>query len=161
MQKVFQDSFEFGKGNCVWACVASLFDLDLDDLRFPPPSDGELMAWSKRELPHLTFNNVDYGHNYRVVDGYPDCPGVGTGRWTYDLRPEDERINPTTEFWLASVNSLRLKRPVCDSYYPMPALHMVVMRGNEIWHDPNPKNPRKYEPTVVMATWWEPNEGST
>lgn len=158
MRKVFQDKFDFGKGNCVWACIASLFDLNLADLRWPPPSSEMVMEWSKGELPHLDYHNVDYGTNYRIEEGYPDCQYVGTGRWKYDLRPENERIKPTVEFWIASVNSLQLKRPICDPYYPMPALHAVVMQGDKLWHDPNPKNPRDYEPTIVMASWWEPNE---
>lgn len=161
MRKVFQDKFDFGKGNCVWACIASLFDLELSDLDYAPPTSQDLIDWTKREMSDLEFHNVDYGYNYRVVDGYEDCEHVGTGRWTYDLRPDEEKIKPTTEFWLASVHSLQLKRPICDSYYPMPALHMVVMQGDKLWHDPNPKNPRDYEPTVVMASWWEPNEAPT
>jgi hypothetical protein len=75
-------------------------------------------------------------------------------RWTYDL---PETWEPPVDYhWLASIYSPRLKRPVEDPYYPLPALHMVVMKGPVMVHDPNPDYADQvpYEPTVVMQTWW-------
>lgn len=154
MKPVYQDRFGLGQGNCAWACVASLFEISLDDLRFPPPTDDNLREWTNLNMPDTEFHYRDLGFNYRVVEGYPDVEGVGTGRWAYDL--PDEWDPPAADYWLASVNSLGLKRPVEDSYYPMPALHMVVMRGRDLVHDPNPKYAARmpYTPTVVAQSWW-------
>jgi hypothetical protein len=153
-RRVYQDRFGYGEGNCAWACVATLFGVGLDRLRLPPPSDSELMAWSKGAAPMLEFHNRDLATNYRIEEGYEDVEGVGTGRWAYDV--PDEWEPPVPGFWLASVNSPGLKRPVEDPYYPMPALHMVVMCGRDMYHDPNPRYADlvPYEPTVVGQTWW-------
>lgn len=151
MRPVFQDRFGYGEGNCAWACVASILEIDLDDLRFPPPTDADLLAWTEQHTS-LRYNFVDLGTNFRVVGGFPDAPSVGTGRWTYDLPAE--WTPPPTEFWMATINSLGLERPVSDPYYPMPALHAVVMQGRKIAHDPNPAYALPYDPTVVAMSWW-------
>lgn len=154
MRPVYQNRFGYGAGNCAWACVASLFELELDSLPAKPPAALDMLEWSKEALPHLKFNNRDLGYNYRIEEGYPDAEGVGTGRWTYDL--PDAWDPPTDGYWLASVNSLGLKRPVEDPYYPRPALHMVVMHGRRLVHDPNPRYAvlLPYRPVVVEQTWW-------
>lgn len=153
MRKVYQDRFGYGEGNCAWACISTLFDIPLDDLRHPPPCAEDLLRWTQEYMPHLEYHHIDLGRNFRLVEGYDYVEGVGTERWTYDL--PDAWDPPVEGYWLASINSLGLKRPVEDPYYPMPALHMVVMRGRELFHDPNAQY-ADYEPTVVMQTWWTP-----
>lgn len=155
--KVYQDRFGNGKGNCAWACIATIFGLSLDDLRYPPPYTTDILRWTEETYPGLAYNNVDHGRNYRIVEGFPDVPGVGSGRWTYDL--PDDYDPPPAEFWMATVFSPGLKRGVEDPYYPMPGLHAVVMQGKTLYHDPNPayETPRDVTP-VVMKTWWGPYE---
>lgn len=156
LRKVYQDRFGWGDGNCVWACVATLFGCELDDLRDQEAGATceDLLVWSKNHVPTLEYNDVDLATNVRLVGGFEDIDGVGSERWTYDVPTEWEP--PVPGFWLASINSLGLKRPVEDPYYPLPALHMVVMLGRQMYHDPNPNYADRvpYEPTVVMQTWW-------
>lgn len=153
-ERVSQDRFGNGEGNCVWACVATLFGLPLDRLRLPPPCAQELLDWTKENAPTLEFHDVDLARNYRIEEGFPDVEGVGTGRWAYDV--PDEWEPPVQGFWIAGVESLGLKRTVEDPYYPMPALHAVVMHGRTMFHDPNPKYADRvpYEPRVVTMEWW-------
>lgn len=153
-RKVYQDRFGNGEGNCVWACVATLFGLPLEQLRLPPPAAPELLDWTKENTPALAFHNVDLATNFRLIDGYKDVKGVGPSRWAYDI--PDTWEPPVRGFWIAGVNSLGLKRTEEDPYFPMPALHAVVMLGREMYHDPNPSYADRvpYEPTVVDKSWW-------
>jgi hypothetical protein len=128
--------------------------LDIETLRYPPPTDTDLAKWTSDTFDSIEYHYSDLAHNFRVVEGFPDVEGVGTGRWAYDLPEVWEP--PTEDYWMASVCSLGLKRPVEDPYYPMPALHAVVMRGASLVHDPNAAYADRvpYEPTVVAQSWW-------
>lgn len=158
MKPVFQDTFGHGNGNCAWACVASIFELSLPEAQgvFGPPDESELRIWTRMKLPDMTFHSIDLGYDYEVVDGYPDCEGVGTGRWTYkvaaDWEPPD--ASATGGYWMATIPSQKLVRPVEDPYYPMFALHAVVMFGRLCVHDPNPNNRPDPSPLVVDQHWW-------
>jgi hypothetical protein len=157
MIPVFQDSFGFGNGNCAWACIASIFELSIEDVQDGgPPTDDDLVRWTRKHFPALAYQILDLGYDYDVVHGYPDCKGVGTGRWTYKVRetwePPDASV--TDGYWMATVPSQTLKRPIKDPYYPMPALHAVVMKGRECVHNPNPKNFLDPNPQVIMQSWW-------
>lgn len=162
MKPVFQDSFGFGNGNCTWAAVASIFELSLSEAQGEsgPGDSADVLAWTKARFPNLSFNNLDLGYDYEIVDGYPDCEFVGTGRWTYKIAkywdPPDAAA--TDGYWLGVVPSQRLKRPVCDPYYPMVALHAVVMLGRKCVHDPNPKNVLIEHPQITQLSWWESSE---
>lgn len=162
MKPVFQDTFGHGQGNCAWACVASLFELSLPEAQqhFGPPDFQDLREWTKLFRPELEYKYIDLGYDYEIVDGFPDCEGVGTGRWTYkiaaDWEPPDASL--TDGYWLATVPSQKLVRPVSDPYYPMAALHMVVMRDRVCVHDPNPNNDLIRHPQVIDLHWWETGE---
>lgn len=164
MIPVFQDRHGFGQGNCVWACVASIFEIPLDTLRYPPADDADLEAWTVKNRPSLVFHHLDFAYDFEVVEGYPDIGDLGgTGRWSYKVPEEWEApfdpgpwITPAPlDFWIASIPSPGLERPVEDPYYPMPALHAVVMYGKELVHDPHAdyECPRKIE-TVERCSWW-------
>lgn len=160
MKPVFQDSFGFANGNCAWACTASIFELPLEDFPRPPFSGNQAwFDWTKANKPHLSFNNVDLGYDYDIVDGFPDVPNWGTGRYTYKVRekwePPDARA--TGGYWIAIVPSQGLARPAEDAYYPMPALHAVVMLSRECVHNPHPSHTLEPYPKVVAQTWWTPN----
>jgi hypothetical protein len=158
MKPVYQDRMGYGQGNCVWACIASIFEIPLELLRYPPPCETVLRRWTAREQPYLQFHYTDLSTNYRLVEGYPDVPGVGTARWAYDVREPDDYDPPEAEFWIASIPSPVLKRPIEDSYYPMPALHAVVMQGRECVHDPHPDYAINPYPRVAAAARWTPLE---
>jgi hypothetical protein len=153
MRRVWQDRFGFGDGNCAWAALASIFNLDYPPRGYPPACIEDFKAWTSRFRPDLCVHERNLATNYRVVEGFPDYEGVGSGRWTYDI-PETWEP-PVDDWWIATVQSQSLKRPISDPYYPMPALHAVVMCGPDFVHDPNPRNEQKMMP-LIAQTWWEP-----
>lgn len=154
MIPVYQDQFDYGRGNCMWAAIASVFEVNLEQFRLcAPPCGDDIRKWTEIAYPHLTFHYRDLCTNYRVVKGFPDVPNWRTGRWAWDDPDQDAWEPPPAEYWIASVHSQRLKRPVEDGYYPMPALHAVVMNGHKMVHDPNPKN-GAYTPIVCGQSWW-------
>jgi len=158
MKPVYQDTFGHGNGNCAWAVVASIFELSLKDAQgaFGPPCSEDLDLWTRMHMPGYKYHNLDLGYDFEIVEGYPDCEGVGTGRWTYKVRDEWEPpdASATDGYWFGTIPSQRLVRPVSDPYYPMPALHAVVMRGRVCVHDPNPNNHLDPHPRVLELSWW-------
>lgn len=161
MIPVFQDRFDYGFGNCAWACIASILEQPLEDVQGGrrPPSIADLIEWTAEYVPELSFNSLDLCYNFRPVNGYPDVPELGTERWTYDIHKDWEPpdASATDGYWIASVPSQTLKRPVEDPYFPMPSLHAVVMHGRYCVHDPNSYNRIDPEPQVSMQYWWTLN----
>lgn len=156
MIPVYQESFGYGQGSCAWACVASIFEvthaaLNID--KIAPPNDDDLEKWTELVHPELEMHRVDHTFNYRLIPG-PSVPRhPHPERWAYDI--PDEVLAPTDGFWMASIYSPGLSRPVEDPYYGMAALHAVVFEGNTLVHDPNPKYTiGEYVPRISRATWW-------
>jgi len=154
---VNQTKFGYGQGNCAAACIASIFERDIENIDLVHAYNSDIMKWTRDNRPDLDYHNIDLAQNFRAVDGFPECEFYGTQRYTYDL--PDSWQPPTLGFWMASVYSPGLKRPVEDAYYPLPGLHAVVFQGDKLAHDPNPAyadlpNDR-YDDQMVMMTWWE------
>jgi hypothetical protein len=145
MKPVFQTKFDWGQGNCAHACIASIFELPLEevDATLKDSYAQTIIDWTKQHLPHLEFHNRDLAYNYQVTKNE---------KWTYDVPKEWNP--PTDEYWMAAVESRGLKRPDDDPYYPLPALHAVVMHGRELVHDPNPKYQGLPLTPMVMQSWW-------
>jgi len=140
-----------GRGNCVAACIASIFELPLSDVDLPDGcGSNELMEWSHGRWPWLECRVVDYGQNYREVE--PPSDENPEGRWEYDL-PTEQPPAPTIGYWIASVVS---PRGVLQSgpYRGSPILHAVVMRGGVVAWDPHPGRDEAPLGPTVMATWW-------
>lgn len=160
VKQVYQDRVGWGEGNCVWACIATIFRVPLDELRFPPPTMAEVEEWTERCRPALAFRYADLGQNFRLEgSGYERIPEWGRQRWTYDVAPYPGA--PTEGLWMATVPSRGLSRPADDPYYPMPAMHCVVMRGDDIVHDPHPSYELAPYDEVHGMAWWEPKEERT
>lgn len=156
MIPVYQDTFGHQEGNCAWACIASIFELCLDDLRGERsgPTDYNLRVWTEENLPDHEYHYVDRARNYHLVPGpsVPEHPYPE--RWCYDV-PEGPFLPPEPEYWIGVIFSLEITRPPEDPYYPMPGLHAVVMRGIEMVHDPHPRNPwPRPTPPIVAMSWW-------
>lgn len=151
---VDQTSFGYGEGDCAWACLASIFEEPLESFGYDKlmaPNDPDLAKLTACRWPHLECHTVDLGHDYRLVDG-PSVPGhPHPQRWTYE--PASRWVPPTDDYWMATVFSQSLKHPPESPYYGMAALHAVVMHGDRLAHDPNPRNEQKMMP-LVMQTWW-------
>lgn len=152
MRRVEQTRFYRGdgRGNCVAAVLASLFDLDIDDVDVPDGcSNSEVAAWSHAHYSSLECHTVDHGVNYRVLEEGPQ------GRWAFDL-PDEPPVSPTEGPWMATIVSPSGHRLSSGSYRGTPVLHAVVMIGAELAWDPNPAYDWSTAvPTVVMSTWWE------
>lgn len=165
MIPVFQDRFggdssPEGGGNCAWACVASILELDFAEVRhLPPPSGADLMQWTREQRPDLEFTNVNLRYGYQTV---PGPPGIASWdgphafeRWHYSVRDEFEAPESDFDAWMATIHSPGLASTADDPYFPMPQLHAVVFSGRELAHDPNPayECPRR-TPQVLEMSWW-------
>jgi hypothetical protein len=151
---VYQDRFGFGQGNCAWACLASIFERPIEDFHDRGIAYfEEICAWTKAEYPFLRYNERDLGFNWRMEGEYAVHPEWGTQRHAYDI--PDTFEPPVEGYWKATIFSPGLTRPEDDPYYPMPGLHAVVFKGDELVHDPNPNYALgSYEPRVVRLGWW-------
>jgi hypothetical protein len=128
------------RGNCVAACVASIFERPLDELEGqgigPGCSARELMEWTRQHAAGLCVVNTDHSRNFRIVEneGKPD------ERWAYDLPTDDEIPDVFLGgcYWIATVVSPRgvLQH---GPYRGSPVLHAVVMRGHALVWDPHPQ----------------------
>lgn len=148
--KVTQTKFGDGKGNCVAACLASIFELDIDDVDIQPaPSANDLLEWTKRNYPDLSCIIQDFGENYQEVED---------GLWRYDF-PE-EKFDPPPEhdsYWLLGAKSPRI---VIESgpYRGMPGLHCVVMKDDQIVWDPHPDSDKAEVGDWLERIWWVPKD---
>jgi hypothetical protein len=122
MKPVFQTRFTEDDGNCFEACLASILELDLDDI--PEYTEG-----NKRMQPY--FARLDrellQGHGLRAV-------AINVGHKTDGDQPD------------------RLPDYVGEDVYRIASIadtegagfvHAVVMRGRELAHDPNREDLRK------------------
>ncbi len=118
--------------------MASIFEIEEADLKlydFLAPDKDDTRKWTELVHPELEFHDEDCAYDFELIDA--DLAwGGDPQRWTYKVPDSFEA--PTARFWIASVFSPGLTRPTTDPYYPMPALHAVVMRGKKLVHDPNP-----------------------
>ena len=136
MRGVYQTRKGFGRGNCVAACLATVLEVPLEEVDWIQGYSQEIVAYTKRWLPAWEYVSVDMGYDYDLVP-MPEL-GEGQSRWTYKLYPYEKP--PTEGYWFASVPSKSLVRPPENDYYPLPALHFVVMKGDELAWDPNANN---------------------
>lgn len=141
-----------GRGNCVAAALASIFELDIDDVDVPDGTDSNMvMTWTNNRFPHLHCWIVDHGKNYRIAEMATD--DEPWGRWEYDL--PDEFEPPTQDLWMATVVSPR-GFLTAGPYRGSPILHAIVMEGEDIAWDPYPDACWDTRPVVVQSTWWVP-----
>lgn len=112
-QRLFFDAATGERGDCLKCCLASVLELDYDDV---PHFAGMGDRWWIEQMNWLASRGWRYGTAHHMPD--PDDPTKLAG-WTQG-------------YWLAGVKSLRT-RP--DGTH---IGHMVVMRDNEIAWDPHP-----------------------
>lgn len=135
MVKVYQTIVDKGKGNCMQAAMASLFDLELKDV----PNFIEFENWFHPFYQFITENGYDYR-------------GMLYNNWNHDIdkvknKPcrfnEIKRMNGVNGLFFASVYSPKYYNPN-DTHKTG---HAVIIDQNfNIVHDPNPeyKNLEKY-----------------
>lgn len=150
MRQVEQTALEpGGGGNCVAACVASIFGLPLEECWPAIPSGGDYQAvcrWTDGRYPALhPIHKLVAGHWYgegersRFLDSYPPVESV---EWPF----------APAGFWIASVVSPRGVLQRIDGELK-PSLHAVVMYGGEVAWDPHPEREMGIG-GVYSAMWW-------
>lgn len=155
------------RGNCVNACIASIFEVPIESLPEFKGTETHVQAW-------LAFH----------------YPGVVVKRREFepiDMSDEDTRRAVQSDgvwragFWIASVESPRYSEActfhVSETGTPMPpywyapdecphcggsgeraGFHAVVAKGGEVVHDPHPEVKGygwEYNGRLVAQTWFE------
>jgi hypothetical protein len=116
---------EPGGGNCVAACIASIFDVPLETVTVPLGGSYQAVCdWTRRHYPGL--------YPVHVV---------------WDRSDWDELVNvePPTRFrsyWIASVESPRTG-----------GLHAIVMHGKDVAWDPHPQRDMGFGLCAGMGYW--------
>lgn len=151
------------RGNCVAACVASIFGTSIQTVEaqglVPGCGFQDVARWTSERRPALEYREQDFCTNFRVVEG--DGRGYPEDRWEYDLPAEDHRVDPPTcGLWIAHVVS---PRGVLGSgpYRGMPVQHAVVMRGATLLWDPHPQRDMGVGQTVGLGWWIAREPGMT
>lgn len=126
-----------GGGNCVAACVASIFELPLT-MTYPeiPLGGGaqKVMDWTERHYPALHYVDRSHGRYEQQGDRYVELePYEVLEHMRQDLIPWG------VEFWIAYVVSPRGVISHHDWGYWHPSLHAVVCSGSEVVWDPHPR----------------------
>lgn len=100
------------RGDCFDACLASLLEVAIEDAPCTHDTDD---WWANTQ-------ETAARHGYRIVYVGPlNQPAAEVGRW----------VGPV--YWIAGVPSLNLGTYDDGS----PVMHVVVMRGTELVHDPS------------------------
>lgn len=99
-------------GDCLKCCVASLLELDYDD------------------VPHF----AEHDNWNQMLDGFLALHGWRRGQARYWLDDDDPRrlVGYTHGYWIAGVDSMR-STPDGE-----PILHAIVMHDDEVAWDPHP-----------------------
>ncbi len=132
MKKVFQDVVDPGKGNCLQAAFASLFELELYDV----PHFLLQRDWFATMIDVITKNHYAFGHfEYNVRD---------LGRSGKDkMQKVIKQLNGVNGYFIAAVYSPKYFNPenYCDASMPRAITHAVIVdKQLNIVHDPNPNN---------------------
>lgn len=126
-------------GDCLAACVASMFELDLDEM-------PHLMRWAiLRHERHLEEGPASW---WGPLNDWASDFGLGVNALWYPR----ERRKPRSwhpGWWIAIVRS-RSSDPTVDAS----SSHAVLMWANELRHDPNPDSRDWPEPYRYRGEIW-------
>lgn len=118
MKPVDQRYWDLGTlpvGDCLQACIASIFELDLDEV--PHFMERQYLSGNTRPWEHEVMRwAMEFG--------------VSLGWLRYE-EPHKEPLGYHPGHWIAKVRSVYGGTPPHST-------HAVVMWGNEVVHDPNP-----------------------
>lgn len=138
MKKVFQTVVDKGKGNCMQAALASLFDLELEQV--PNFADYGLTdgKWFAPFYEFIATQGYEYnGTLYNVKDSLIR----GLTEW-YEQVKDKSRMNEIKD--LIGVNGLFYASVYSPKFFDLkdkhPSTHAVLIDKNfNIVHDPNPE----------------------
>lgn len=135
-------------GDCVAACVASIFELSLDEV----PHFVEIMY--QRQARHDVEKEWEQSW-WGLLNRWAWDFGIGVNRLTYSQN--NERISSKVPlhyhpgYWIGSVES---RDPALAEMAN--TFHAIVMQGYDVVHDPNPDSRVKKIPYRFCGeTWFE------
>lgn len=115
-------------GNCVSACVASIFSLPLD------------------EVPHFVEFGLEQGDQAGGVGGVSN----GNAWWAMMLG-----FLAGKDFWVTELDSVHDAGPaelvLVAGMSPRGLLHQVIYLDGELWHDPHPSRDGVLDVQEVLA----------
>lgn len=135
-------------GDCVAACVASIFEMSLDEV----PHFVEIMY--QRAARHDLSKEWQFTQQ-GLMNAWAWSFGVGVG-YTYYRTRTGKRIYRKTPlcyhggYWIAAVMS----RDAAVRKASPEASHAVVMLGYEVAHDPNPDSRAVQRPYRYVGELW-------
>lgn len=132
-----------GGGNCLAACIASVFELPLSDVWPEVPNGGGFQyvcEWTACRYPALAANTIDF---------------FDAEAWKPIRRPLADVEWPMTPagYWIARVESPRAAAAGVLDSYGFPTQHCVVMLGSVLVWDPHPSRDMGVGPCRGMY-WW-------
>lgn len=123
-------------GDCLAACVASIFELPLGDV----PHFMKIAA--RRETPWQKIL-IGWSHELGFV--------VNTISYRPRKRPYRKPVHWHPRYWIAAVRSS----------YSDDGVHAIVMKADQVAHDPNPRSRERHEQTgyrFLGEIWFEVHE---
>lgn len=134
-------------GDCLRACVASIFELTLDEV----PHFVEIMY--QRQARHDT--EKEWGQSsWGMLNSWAWSFGVGVNEFIYQFQGRRmwtaEPLHYHPGYWIASVDSRDPSTAQMGSNFA----HAVVMNGPEVKHDPNPDSRAVNEPYRFRGEIW-------
>jgi hypothetical protein len=127
------------RGNCLAACVASIFEVPLDDLALIY-DNRTLGFWLRGAQPALTYRHQDHGRLGEDLVWRAAPVALGS------VMPD---VSTLRALWIATVKSPRIEATEDNI-----GLHAVVMRGREVAWDPHPARSDGVGAQYAM-TWFE------
>lgn len=136
------------RGDCMRACVASLFELPLEDVpHFVEQNDwhGEWVRWLRARGLGIYDARIRVDDDPTRLTAYP-----GDGYWLATVKSPRGRERcavckgdkVTVHEWVGG-DYVRHDEPqpcrACDATGLVPAMHLVVMEGPELVWDPHPR----------------------
>lgn len=149
------------RGNCLTACLASLFELPIEAVPESPfKQDASIISWLNINFPGISIKSQEI----EPTDNIP----MRVGYWLATV--ESPRYNeechyhvaeggtPMTPFWWKIEEC-----PHCRGSGLRPGYHEVVANGRRVAHDPHPKAEGVgwgYNGRLCMITWFEVHDPS-
>lgn len=141
-------------GDCVRACVASIFEMELDEV----PHFVEIMY--QRQARHELSKEWEHTQ-WGLMNSWAWSFGIGVNQVTYQSQGHylwsDEPLQYHPGYWIGTVQS---RDPAVakmnEKEKPGRSTHAVVMNGPDLVHDPNPDSRAKLMPYRFGGeTWFE------
>lgn len=150
-QTSFYDPEDETRGNCLHACIASIFHLEIDSIGLPDICYAQdVINWTNQRYSGWQCINQDWCTNYQVASEPTD--ERPQGGWVY--HDPEYLVAPHYGYWIGAIYSPRIKLEKSNPYWPRSGYHAVVMKGYNCVHDPHPEGNIDFEGPVLNGIWW-------